>query len=91
MQANQAAVEAAKLNLEWTKVISPLDSSAVIAKAQVGDLLSPTSLLTTVSQLNPIQVEFPISEQTYLHFADKINQDPDTRAKNGPKLGTGPF
>jgi RND family efflux transporter MFP subunit len=86
VQANQAAVESAKLNLEWTKVISPINGISGIAKTQVGDLVSPTSLLTTVSQLDPIKVEFPISEQTYLHFADKINQDPDTRAKNGPKL-----
>jgi RND family efflux transporter MFP subunit len=86
VQANQAAVETAKLNLEWTKVISPVNGIAGIAKTQVGDLVSPTSLLTTVSQLDPIKVEFPISEQSYLHFADKINQDPDTRAKNGPKL-----
>jgi len=86
VQANQAAVASAKLNLEWTQVISPISGVSGIAKTQVGDLVSPTSLLTTVSQLDPIKVEFPISEQTYLHFADKINQDPDTRAKNGPKL-----
>ena len=48
--------------------------------------VSPTSLLTTVSQLDPIKVEFPISEQTYLHFAGRINQDPDMRSKDGPKL-----
>ena len=86
VRAAEAAVETAKLNLEWTKVNSPINGVAGIAKTQVGDLVSPTSLLTTVSQLDPIKVEFPISEQTYLQFADKINQDPQTRAKNGPKL-----
>jgi membrane fusion protein (multidrug efflux system) len=86
VKANQAAVETAKLNLEWTKVTSPLSGVAGIAKAQVGDLVSPTSLLTTVSQLDPIKVEFPISEQTYLHFADRINQDPEKRATNGPRF-----
>jgi RND family efflux transporter MFP subunit len=86
VQANQAAVETAKLNLEWTQVTSPVSGVAAIATAQVGDLVSPSSLLTTVSQLDPIKVEFPISEQTYLHFADRINRDPETRAKNGPKL-----
>ncbi len=82
----QAAVESAKLNEQWTQVNSPIDGIAGIAKTQVGNLVSPTSLLTTVSQLNPIKVEFPISEREYLHFADKINrhekegdskQDPD--------------
>lgn len=86
VQANQGLVEAARLNLEWTKIISPLSGVAGIAKTQVGDLVSPTSLLTTVSQLDPIKVEFPISEQTYLHFAGRINQDPELRSRDGPKL-----
>ena len=75
VQSAQAAVETAKLNLEWTQVNSPIDGIAGIAKTQVGDLVSPTVLLTTVSQLDPIKVEFPISEREYLHFADKINEE----------------
>jgi RND family efflux transporter MFP subunit len=86
VQALQGAVESAKLNLEWTRVISPITGVAGIALTQVGNLVSPTSQLTTVSQLDPIKVEFPISEQAYLLFADRINRDADTRAKNGPKL-----
>ena len=80
----QAAVETAKLNEQWTQVTSPIDGIAGIAKTQVGDLVSPTMLLATVSQLDPIKVEFPVSEKTYLHFADQINQDP--LGKNAPKL-----
>ena len=80
----EAAVETAKLNEQWTQVTSPIDGIAGIAKAQVGDLVSPTMLLATVSQLDPIKVEFPVSEKTYLHFADQINQDP--LGKNAPKL-----
>ncbi|MGH7931697.1 MAG: efflux RND transporter periplasmic adaptor subunit [Candidatus Binataceae bacterium] len=72
-QAAQAAVESAKLNLDWTKVYSPIDGVAGIAQAQVGDLVSNTTLLTTVSQVDPIKVSFPISEQEYLHFAGRIN------------------
>src|SRR5271163_1181353 len=79
VQANQAAVASAKLNLEWTQVISPISGVSGIAKTQVGDLVSPTSLLTTVSQLDPIKVEFPISEQTYLSVAQQINEDPNKR------------
>ena len=80
----EAAVETAKLNEQWTQVTSPIEGIAGIAKAQVGDLVSPTMLLATVSQLDPIKVEFPVSEKTYLHFADQINQDP--LGKNAPKL-----
>src|SRR5208282_4892989 len=86
VKAAQAAVETAKLNLGWTKVISPIDGIASIATAQVGDLVSPTSLLTTVSQPDPIKVEFPISEQQYLSVAQQINEDPNKRAANGPRF-----
>jgi RND family efflux transporter MFP subunit len=72
VQAAQAAVEAAKLNLQWTRVNSPIEGVTGIAKAQVGDLVGPTTLLTTVSQLDPIKVTFPISEREYLHFAERI-------------------
>lgn len=74
----QAAVETAKLNLQWTQVSSPIDGIAGIAKAQVGDLVSPTTLLTRVSQLDPIKVTFPISEREYLHFADRIKEHQET-------------
>ena len=73
VQAAQAAVENAKLNLGWTKVSSPIDGVAAIAQAQVGDLVGATTLLTTVSQLDPIKVTFPIPEKDYLHFAAQIN------------------
>jgi RND family efflux transporter MFP subunit len=74
VKADQAAVENAKLNLGWTQVTSPIDGVAGIAKAQVGDLVSTTTLLTTVSQIDPMKVTFPISEQEYLRFADKIRE-----------------
>jgi RND family efflux transporter MFP subunit len=74
VQAAEAAVEAARLNVEWTQVISPIDGVAGIAKTQVGDLVSPPTLLTTVSQLDPIKVTFPISEREYLQFAEKIKE-----------------
>jgi membrane fusion protein (multidrug efflux system) len=68
----QAAVEAAQLNVGFTRVISLIDGVAAIAAAQIGDLVGPTTLLTTVSQVNPIKVYFPISEQEYLAIADRV-------------------
>ena len=73
VQAAQAAVENARLNLGWTKVYSPIDGVAAIAQAQVGDLVGTTTLLTTVSQLDPIKVTFPIPEKDYMQFAAQIN------------------
>jgi RND family efflux transporter MFP subunit len=87
VQADQAAVDAARLNLQWTEVHSLINGIAGIAKTQVGDLVSPTSLLTSVSQLDPIKVEFPISEREYLHFAERIKQHEENGvAKNEPTL-----
>jgi RND family efflux transporter MFP subunit len=85
--SSQAAVETAELNEKWTQVNSPIDGIAGIAKTQVGNLVSPTSLLTSISQLDPIKVEFPISEREYLHFADKINRhERDGDSKQDPDL-----
>ena len=82
----QAAVETAKLNLGWTKVYSPIDGVAAIAQAQVGDLLNTTTLLTTISQLDPIKVTFPIPEKDYMQFAAQINA-----VENGVTLPVLPF
>ncbi len=67
----QAQVESAQLNLGFTKVRSLIDGVAGQAALQVGNLVSTTSVLTTVSQLNPIKAYFYISEQEYLALADR--------------------
>jgi membrane fusion protein (multidrug efflux system) len=74
VEAAEAAVEAAKLNLGWTKITSPIDGVAGITQSQVGDLIAETTLMTTVSQVDPIKVYFPISEQEYFKFADGIER-----------------
>ena len=70
----RAAVERARLNLQWTQVKSPITGVAAIASAQVGDLVSPQTLLTSVSQLDPIKVTFPISEIEYLRAAARVRE-----------------
>ena len=62
----KAAVERAQLDLEWTKVTSLVDGVAGIADVQMGNLVGPASHLTSVSQVDPIKVYFPVSEQEYL-------------------------
>jgi RND family efflux transporter MFP subunit len=62
--ANEAAAEAARLNYQFCKILSPIDGIAGIAQAQVGDLVGPGSgALTTVVQINPIRVYFSVSQQ----------------------------
>lgn len=79
--ANQASVASARakldnaqLNLDWTSVTSPINGIAGIATAQIGDLILENTVMTTVSQVDPIKVNFPISEREYLKFADRIEK-----------------
>jgi membrane fusion protein (multidrug efflux system) len=60
------------LNLGYTKVRSLVNGIAGMATTQVGNLVSPTTVLTAVSQVNPIKVYFAISEQEYLSLANRI-------------------
>ena len=75
VKAAEAQVEQARLNLEFTDVKSLVDGIAGIAQVQIGNLVNPTAVLTTVSQVNPIKAYFSISEQEYIHFADRINTE----------------
>jgi RND family efflux transporter MFP subunit len=73
VQSAKAQVEQAQLNLGFTHVTSLVDGIAGIAQVQIGNLVSPLTVLTSVSQVNPIKAFFPISEQEYLRLAEKIN------------------
>jgi len=69
VQADEAAVESAQLNLGFTKITSPIDGLAGMAMAQIGDLVAQSgSAITTVSTINPIKVYFQVSEQSYVAF-----------------------
>ena len=74
--AAQAAVDDAQLNLQYTKILSPLDGIAGQQQAQIGDLVGTGSntVLTTVSQIDPIWCYFPISEQSYWEFAGRLKE-----------------
>lgn len=84
VQSAQAAVEEARLNLDFTKIISPIDGVAGAANVQIGDLVGSSSSteLTTVSTLDPIKVFFPISESEYLNVARDVQRT--QRMENEP-------
>ncbi len=71
IESAQANVETAELNLGFTKVRSLIGGVAGIAAVQLGNLVSPQTVLTTVSQVNPIKANFPISEQEYMRFSSR--------------------
>jgi membrane fusion protein (multidrug efflux system) len=71
VESAKAAVEQAELNLEWTKVTSLVDGIAGIAQVQIGNLVGANSILTSVSQVDPIKAFFPINEHEYLFAQSK--------------------
>lgn len=72
VEADEAAVKQAELNLEYTKITAPIDGMAGFATAQVGDLVSPTSgLLTTISQIDPIKALVTAGEGAFTDFVSK--------------------
>ena len=83
----EALVDTARLNLGFTKVRSLVGGIAAIASAQLGDLVGPTTLLTTVSQVDPIRAYFSLNEQEYLQVAAQINARTPTRSLWGNGAG----
>ncbi len=88
VQSAEAQVEQAQLNLGFTHVTSLFEGIAGIAQVQLGNLVNPSTVLTSVSQVNPIKAYFPISEQEYLRLASGINapQGDLESAKDSPPL-----
>jgi membrane fusion protein, multidrug efflux system len=76
VQAAQAALDQANLNLSYTQMRSPIDGLAGLASVRVGNLVgqdTPT-LLTTVSRVDPVRVNFPVSEVDYIRNPDRFKK-----------------
>src|SRR5881392_2614807 len=81
VEADEAAVRQAELNLGYTKITAPIDGLAGIANAQVGDLVGPsTGSLATVSQLDPIKAIVTAGEGPFTDFVSR-HPDPDERQR----------
>jgi len=68
VDAKQAVLDNAKLNLGWTTVTAPISGIAGVSKVGIGDLITPSTVMTTISNVNPIYVDISIAEQDYLRF-----------------------
>src|SRR6266705_3324927 len=80
VEADEAAVDQAELNLGYTKVTAPIDGLAGFANSQVGDLVGPTTgPLTTVSQIDPIKAVVTAGEGP---FTDFVSRHPDATERN---------
>jgi membrane fusion protein (multidrug efflux system) len=78
IEAAKGQLASAQLNLGFTRVLSLIDGVAGIAQGQLGDLVTPSTLLTTVSTVDPIKIYFPVSEREYLDYV-KEHPDEDKR------------
>jgi membrane fusion protein (multidrug efflux system) len=69
----EAAIETAKINLEFTRLVAPIDGIAGQAQLQVGALVSPGSgTVTSVSTVDPIKVYFTAGEPQYLAWRKRF-------------------
>lgn len=69
LEAASASLSAARLNLEFTRITSPIDGRVSSAAITPGNLVTSADLLTTVVSENPIYASFNTDEQTYLKYA----------------------
>lgn len=72
VKAQKASQDNAELNLAWTRVYSPIDGIAGAATSQIGDLVGPSTKMTTVSQVDPIWAYFNVSESSFLRVAPQV-------------------
>ncbi len=74
--AAQAALSLARQNLAYTVITAPIDGIAGIATVQQGDLVSPEGkTMTEISSINPIRVNFALSESNWLKYDQKRDQE----------------
>ncbi len=90
VESTKAALETARLNLGWTRVYSPVRGISGIAKAQVGDLVNGQTLMTTVSQVDPVKVYFNPSEQQYMAWV-REHGPLDAQSEAVREMGDGPL
>src|SRR6476661_10728707 len=80
VEADEAAVKQAEINLSYTKIIAPIDGVTGFANNQVGDLVGPsTGPLTTMSQIDPIKAVVTAGEGP---FTDFVSRHPDPKERN---------
>lgn len=83
----RAAVQQAQLNLDYASIKSPIDGIAGFARAQVGDLVGPTTgILTTVSTVHPIKAYFTVPDQRYVAYTQRWAGNPEGRAEHERNL-----
>lgn len=81
--AKQAAVQSAQVNLDFTKIVAPIDGMAGLANYEVGTYVGPSSQqpLTTIVAIDPIKVVFQVGQDDYLSLIAASLKDPSIAEK----------
>lgn len=83
IKTDEAAVETAKINLEFTSLVAPIDGIAGQAQLQVGALVTPGSgTVTSISTVNPIKVYFTVGEPQYLAWRERFPSETNVEVAN---------
>jgi RND family efflux transporter MFP subunit len=81
IKSDEAALETARINLEFTKLIAPIDGIVGQAQLQVGALVTPGSgVVTSISTLDPIKVYFTVGEPQYLAWRKQFPSETSLQA-----------
>ena len=81
IKTDEAAVETARINLDFTRLVAPIDGIAGQAQLQVGALVNLGSApVTSVSTVDPIKVFFEVGEPQYLAWRDRYPTDASREA-----------
>lgn len=84
VKAAQAAVTQARLNLAYTRVEAPISGTTSRAVMSEGSLVqAQQTLLTTISQIDPVHVTFSFTESEYLMFRREVSEGRLTLPKDG--------
>lgn len=87
VEVQRAAVKQTEVNLGYATIKSPIDGIVGLARAQVGDLVGPsTGVLTTVSTVDPIKAIFTVSDQRYVAYTRRWAGNPEGRAEHERQL-----
>jgi membrane fusion protein (multidrug efflux system) len=87
VDVQRATVRQAQVSLDYASVKSPIDGVAGFARAQVGDLVGPTTgVLATVSTVDPIKANFTVPDQRYVSYTQRWLDNPKARAEHERQL-----
>jgi len=90
VQSARAQVDAAQLNVNYTRITAPMSGAIGVSQVKVGDLIqSGTTLMSTIYSISPMYVTFAISQSDYLAYAKRRRKQPKQKHPIQLILGDG--